>query len=112
MIILFAPSEGKRPGGECPNISSTSLLFPQLYDKRLEVISKYEQLVRTGDYSALYELFGIKDAKEFARYKIPFDTAPTMKAIERYDGVAYDYLAYTQLSLSEQAYIEDRKSVV
>lgn len=106
MIILFAPSEGKRSGGECPNMSSTSLIFPQLYTKRLEVISKYEQVLRIGDYSSLNELFGLKDEKEFARYKIPFDTAPTMKAIERYDGVAYDYLGYGQLSHSEQAYID------
>lgn len=92
-------------------MSSTSLLFPQLYAKRLEVISKYEQVVRTGDYSTLNELFGVKDEKEFARYKIPFGSAPTMKAIERYDGVAYDYLAYATLSPLEQAYI-DRNVII
>lgn len=111
MIILFAPSEGKRSGGKGSSISSTSLMFPQLYSKRLEVISKYEQVLRAGDCDALKELFGLKDEKEFARYAMPFDTAPTMKAIERYDGVAYDYLAYAHLESSEQAYI-DRNVII
>ncbi|MDQ1298196.1 MAG: hypothetical protein QG558_735 [Campylobacterota bacterium] len=106
MIILFAPSEGKRLGGDSPRLSSASLLFPALYEKRFEVILAYEKVVQEGDYEHLKELFGIKDEKEFERYKTPFDHAPTMKAIERYDGVAYDYLAYINLEASQQAYID------
>lgn len=111
MIILFAPSEGKRSGGEYPSMNNTSFIFPQLYTKRLEVILKYEEAVDTGDYFALNELFGLKDENEFVRYKIPFDKAPTMKAIERYDGVAYDYLTYAELSPLEQAYL-DRNVII
>lgn len=106
MIVLFAPSEGKRSGGEYSSICSASFIFPELYDKRLEVISKYENVVREGSYDDLKELFGIKDEKEFEKYKVSFDCAPTMKAIERYDGVAYDYLAYCDLNTSQQAYID------
>ncbi|MDP3301835.1 MAG: YaaA family protein [Sulfuricurvum sp.] len=106
MIILFAPSEGKRSGGESASIKPLSFIFTELYEKRLEVISKYEKAVQAGSYDDLKELFGIKDEKEFARYKIPFDCAPTMKAIERYDGVAYDYLSYGDLDASQQAYID------
>ncbi len=106
MIILFAPSEGKRPGGTAPSLNSASLMFPDLYTKRLEVLLKYEKLITHGDYSDLHELFGLKDEKEFARYKTPFDTAPTMKAIERYDGVAYDYLGYDELGDIERSYID------
>ena len=106
MIVLFAPSEGKRPGGDAPSLTPDSLIFPNLYEKRFEVISQYEQLIKEGDYPQLNELFGLKDEKEFVRYKTSFDTAPTMKAIERYDGVAYDYLAYGRLSRPEQAYID------
>ena len=111
MIILFAPSEGKRAGGTAPTLSEASLVFPELYEKRLEVLSTYEKIIRNGDYSDLNVLFGLKDEKEFTRYKTSFDTAPTMKAIERYDGVAYDYLGYDQLSDVEQAYI-DQKVIV
>lgn len=106
MIILFAPSEGKRSGGNTSSLSSSSMIFPSLYEKRLEVLSKYESVVQHGDNASLKELFGIKDEKEYDRYKISFDNAPTMKAIERYDGVAYDYLAYSTLDASQQAYID------
>lgn len=106
MIILFAPSEGKRTGGDSPTLSGSSFIFPSLYEKRLDVIAKYEKAVQEGDYEHLKELFGIKDEKEFVRYKTPFNSAPTMKAIERYDGVAYDYLGYSNLGSLEQAYID------
>ncbi|MDD5210873.1 MAG: YaaA family protein [Sulfuricurvum sp.] len=106
MIVLFAPSEGKRPGGDSSSLSASSFIFPALFEKRLGVISKYEEVVQEGDYNQLKELFGIKDEKEFERYKIPFDHAPTMKAIERYDGVAYGYLAYVNLDALQQAYID------
>lgn len=82
------------------------MIFPELYDKRMEVIHRYQEAIRSGDNAVLAELFGIKDEKTFERYKIPFDCAPTMKAIERYDGVAYDYLAYGDLEELEQAYID------
>lgn len=106
MIILFAPSEGKRYGGNALPLSSSSFIFPALYEKRLEVVSRYETVVQRGDYASLKELFGIKDEKEFDRYKTRLEHAPTMKAIERYDGVAYDYLAYSNLDASQQAYID------
>lgn len=106
MIILFAPSEGKRAGGTLPSLNETSLLFPGLYFKRLEMIREYETMVQTGSNEALAELFGIKDPKEFERYKISFDNALTMKAVERYDGVAYDYLNYSSLPSEAQAYID------
>lgn len=106
MVILFAPSEGKREGGILPSLSETSFLFPELYPNRLEIINRYEILVQTGTQEALSELFGIKEAKEFIRYKKPFETAPTMKAIERYDGVAYGYLNYLELSTQAQCYID------
>lgn len=106
MIVLFSPSEGKRPEGDSSPLSASSFIFPTLFEKRLEIISKYEKVVQNGDYAHLRELFGIKDEKEFERYKTPFDHAPTMKAIERYAGVAYNYLAYINLDASQQAYID------
>ena len=64
-------------------------------------------LVRAGSNETLKNLFGIKDTREFERYKMSFETAPTMKAIVRYDGVAYDYLDYQTLTPKEQNYIDD-----
>jgi uncharacterized protein len=106
MIILFSPSEGKREGGTLPPLSQQSLIFPDLFSKRLEVIEQYQSLTKKGSDEELYELFGIKDFKEYGRYKQLFSTAPTMKAIDRYDGVAYDYLSYGKLTSQAQAYID------
>lgn len=106
MIILFSPSEGKREGGKLPPLDQQSLIFPDLYSKRLEVIEQYQKLTQNGSDEQLYELFGIKDTKEYGRYKQSFATLPTMKAIERYDGVAYDYLEYSKLPHEAQHYID------
>lgn len=107
MIILFAPSEGKRPGGAQPSLCESSLMFPSCYSNRLKVIDHYQKRVQEGSDETLKNLFGIKDTREFERYKISFDCAPTMKAIVRYDGVAYDYLDYQTLTLEEQHYIDE-----
>jgi uncharacterized protein len=106
MIILFAPSEGKRKGGIFPSLNQDSLIFPHLFLKRLDVIEQYERLAQNGSDTELYELFGIKDPKEYERYKQSFSTSPTMKAIERYDGVAYDYLRYFELAVEAQNFID------
>ncbi|MDD5159734.1 MAG: peroxide stress protein YaaA [Sulfuricurvum sp.] len=106
MIILFSPSEGKREGGVLPPLNQESLMFPDLYSKRLEVIEQYENLTKSGSDEQLYALFGIKDPKEHQRYRSSFASVPTMKAIERYDGVAYDYLNYSALSTDAQRYID------
>lgn len=89
-----------------PPLTQQSLLFPELYPKRLAVIEQYQTLTQQGSDEELYELFGIKETKEYGRYKHPFATVPTMKAIERYDGVAYDYLTYALLTPDAQHYID------
>lgn len=106
MIILFAPSEGKREGGTLPPLCESSLIFSEYYSKRLEVIECYQKIVHQGCNEALEALFGIKDTREFERYKIPFLEAPSMKAVMRYDGVAYDYLNYPTLLPGAQHYID------
>ncbi|MGZ5207403.1 MAG: YaaA family protein [Sulfuricurvum sp.] len=106
MIILFAPSEGKREAGTLPPLCESSLIFPEYYSKRLEVMERYQKIVHQGGNEALETLFGIKDVRLFDRYKISFENAPTMKAIERYDGVAYDYLHYKTLSPVAQKYVD------
>lgn len=106
MIILFAPSEGKRSGGTLSPLSNDSLVFPELFEKRMEAAKEYESIIQSGNEKALMDLFGLKDTNGFERYTIPFSSAPTMKAIERYDGVAYDYLDYGSLETGAQRYID------
>lgn len=106
MVILFSPSEGKRQGGSYPPLDETALVFPELFGKRFEVIEQYAYLTQNGSDEDLCELFGIKDSREYDRYRQPIKSIPTMKAIERYDGVAYDYLRYRELSNEAQTYID------
>jgi cytoplasmic iron level regulating protein YaaA (DUF328/UPF0246 family) len=106
MIILFSPSEGKREGGTLSPLNQQSLIFPDLFSKRLDVIEQYQELILKGSDEELHALFGIKDPKEYGRYKHNVSVVSTMKAIERYDGVAYDYLTYNQLKPDAQEYID------
>ena len=107
MIILFSPSEGKQEGGELPPLNPQSLIFPDLYPQRLAVMEQYESLIQNGSDQELYELFRIKDPKEYDRYRTSLTSLPTMKAVERYEGVAYDYLTYSELSDAAQNYIDE-----
>ncbi len=106
MTILFSPSESKRPGGSLPPLEPTSLIFPELYGKRLEVMERYERLLAEASGEELADMFGLKERSEFERYRTPFESAPTMKALLRYDGVAYGYLDYPSLPTQAQEYLE------
>ncbi len=107
MIILFAPSEGKREGGTLPPIDESAFCFPDLYPYRREAAERYNAFVQSADIKALTKLFGVKDAALMERYRADLFSAPTMKAIERYDGVAYDYIGYGNLPVDAQRYIDE-----
>jgi len=107
MTILFAPSEGKRPGGDLPPIAKDAFCLPKLYARRIEAVKRYDTFVNTADTDALKKLFGLKKEIDLARYRTDIFAAPTMKAVERYDGVAYDHLDYAALDGRAQAYVDD-----
>lgn len=106
LFILFAPSEDKREGGHRAFLSS-SLLFG-LENSRDEMLGGYGALIDTQDTAQLQELFGIKDPSKYQRFLKPLDSALGMKAIERYNGVAYEYLNYLTLSREEQDYLDEK----
>ena len=93
-------------GGGCPPFDPSTFIFPERYEKRLEVLTQYETLKLNGTDEELCELFGIKETREHERYKLPFSQSATMKAIERYDGVAYDYLSYESLTPKAREFID------
>jgi len=106
LIILFSPSEGKLKGGSGTALNPGSLLFPELCSKRLEVLELYNTFVHSTDAAALSKLFGIKDLQKVEQYRTDIFKQPTMKAVERYDGVAYDYLKYPELTEEAKAYVD------
>ncbi|MCV6608340.1 MAG: YaaA family protein [Campylobacterales bacterium] len=107
MKILFSPSETKTKGGSGLSLKKDDLIFPELYQKRLEIIDRYIDFVSTANDNELSKFFGLKDPKQFEDLKVDIKKAPTKKAILRYSGVAYDYLKYEELDSNTQKYIDD-----
>jgi len=108
MKILFSPSETKTNKAFLPCINESSFIFPHLNEKRMEVIQRYQDILVKQDINSLILLFGIKDAQRcLALSRINLFSALTCKAIERYDGVAYDYLRYATLLESSQNFIDN-----
>lgn len=107
MKVLFSPSETKTTHVDSPSIHQNSFVFPDLYAKRCEVFSCYDSFANNASNDELQQLFGIKDETKIQELtSSSILTSLTCKAIERYDGVAYDYLSYASLDLASRAWIE------
>jgi len=106
MKILFSPSETKNKGGVKEKINQTSFIFPELYNFRKEAIDKYQKFIDNASDIELSKLFGTKKQDVIDYYKGNLLDKEIMKAIQRYDGVAYDYLNYNELKDNEKKYID------
>jgi cytoplasmic iron level regulating protein YaaA (DUF328/UPF0246 family) len=96
MKILLAPSERKTKGGDFPPINKNSFIFPEIYDKRIKIIKKYDKFLQKTE-----------DIKNFGDNKTSVFSRPTKKAILRYSGVAFEHLDYTSLDNEAQKYIDE-----
>lgn len=99
--ILFSPSEGKNSGGS----ETKNSLFGAL-NARDEILEEYEKIVRGGDEEKIKNLFGFKKFSECAQFLSDPDGSELMSAIERYQGVAYDYLRFPSLSEKAKEYLK------
>ena len=107
MKILFSPSETKIAGGEETSFDKNSFIFPELYEKRMEIVKQYNEFILNAPKEELIKLFGTKKEDVLEQYSKDIFKTPTMKVIERYDGVAFDYLEYSKLAKNEQDYIDE-----
>jgi len=105
MKILLAPSETKRSGGEFP-FDPSQLLFKELAPFRIKLLHRYINILQKGDLAALSKMFGLKKEADIRAHQKDIIHELTMKAIERYTGVAFDYLKYTDLTTEAQQYID------
>ncbi|MBN2816587.1 MAG: YaaA family protein [Campylobacterales bacterium] len=103
--ILFSPSEGKNSGGT----QESKELFGAI-DARKTILDKYNEIVLGNDEEAIKELFGMKKFSDCQPYIDNIFTSKHMSAIERYQGVAYDYLKFQELPPSAQEYL--KKNVI
>ena len=100
--ILFSPSEGKNSGG---NLEARAL-FGAIH-ARDEILQTYNNIILSKDEEAIKKLFGFKKFTECAPYMVDLFHSPLMAAIERYDGVAYDYLKYKEQNQRAQTYLQN-----
>ena len=100
--ILFSPSEGKNSGGQ----ETVQELFGAI-DARKEILDAYNTIVLGGDEEKIKQLFGFKKYSECKPYINDIYNSPLMAAIQRYSGVAYDYLNYDSLTSDAQRYLKN-----
>jgi len=106
MKILFSPSETKFKGGENKSITNNSFIFPDLFQERMNVITLYQNFINSATNKQLEKLFGTKKQEVIDYYKGNLLDKEILKVIERYDGVAFDYLKYSTLKECEKSYID------
>lgn len=110
MKILLAPSESKKSGGS-GSFSLEQLSFAQLTPTRESLVQSYQSTLQNANLETLQELFGLKKQNDIDKYRHNILHSPTLKAIERYSGVAFDYIGYSNLTSKAQEYI-DRNTIL
>jgi len=106
MKILLAPSETKKSGGTAL-FKLDTLLFESLLPYRTQLLHQYINILQKGELQVLSKMFGLKKEADILAHKRDIIHEPAMKAIERYTGVAFDYLSYCELDNNAQRYIDD-----
>ena len=99
--ILFSPSEGKNSGGEITKEN----IFGAL-NARSEILHTYNEIILSKNEEEIKKLFGFKTFKQCIPYICDIFNSPLMHAIERYQGIAYDYLKYNRLDTSSQKFLQ------
>ncbi len=99
--ILFSPSEGKHSGGT--EIKKELLGSDKA---REDILNEYNKIALSGDEESIKKLFGFKKFSECEPYVNDVYNSSLMSAIERYKGVAYDYLDYNSLDKKAHEYLK------
>lgn len=106
MKILFSPSEAKSTFYDSPNVNKSSFFMPDLFEDRLNVLNKFNQFLEKANIIDLQKLFGLKD--EAACYnlrKSDILNSSTCRAINRYTGVAFEYLDFDSLHVEKKEFL-------
>ena len=107
MKILLAPAETKNEGGEEKAFCKDNFFLEELFEKREEIFNIYEKHLASSSIEELSAWFGLKKLDDVKKYKESLINKPTMKAINRYNGVAFDALDYNNLDNETQKYIDE-----
>ena len=112
MKILFSPSEAKSALSTGLAINERSFVFENLYDKRAKILRRYDDFLKNADVNQISKLFGIKNLKDGDELRQSVFYKGVVKAVLRYDGVAYRHLAYKTLPEEAKKFIENNPDAV
>lgn len=107
MKILLAPAETKNEGGLEKPFCKENFFLEENFSFRKDIFDRYEEYVHSLDLEELSKWFGIKKLDDVKKYSQSLKDKPSMKAIQRYNGVAFDALEYDNLNSKEQNYIDN-----
>ena len=111
MKILFSPSEAKSALSTGLAINEKSFVFENLYDKRAEILKRYDDFLKIADVNQISKLFGIKNLKDGDELRQSIFYKGVVKAVLRYDGVAYRHLAYKTLPEEAKKFIDENTMI-
>ncbi len=99
MKILFSPSEAKTLQSPINGFLKDELCFKNLFDKRMEMILKYNNILNDSDKEKVSKLLGLKKESDISLYRSidPLNSSMQL-AILRYSGVGFKYLDFSSLS--------------
>jgi cytoplasmic iron level regulating protein YaaA (DUF328/UPF0246 family) len=99
--ILFSPAEGKNNGG---NEIAKELLGSN--NARKNIFDEYNKILDSKNKEDIKKLFGLKKFDDCIPYINNIYNSKLMCAIERYQGVAYEYLDLISLNSKELEYLK------
>ena len=106
MKILFSPSEAKTAVSSNKFIDRGDFIFPNLYEKRCEILKIYNDFLQKATVEKISKLFGVKNLNDEPSLRESLFKKGTVKAVLRYDGVAYKHLDYRSLDSAPQGFID------
>lgn len=106
MKILFSPSEAKTAVSSNKFIDRGDFIFPNLYEKRCEILKIYDDFLQTATAKKISKLFGVKNLTDEPSLRESIFKKGAIKAVLRYDGVAYKHLDYRSLDSAAQDFID------
>ena len=106
MKILFSPSEAKTAVSLNKFIDRGNFIFPNLYEKRYKILKIYDDFLQKATVEKISKLFGVKNLNDEPSLRESLFKKGAIKAVLRYDGVAYKHLDYRSLDSAAQDFID------
>jgi len=87
-------------------IDRSDFIFPNLYEKRCEILKIYDDFLQKATAKKISKLFGVKNLTDEPSLRESLFKKGAIKAVLRYDGVAYKHLDYRSLDSAAQEFID------